>query len=70
MVYNAIIIRIARKIENGSDEVAQLELTIKVAPDEKGMGMYQAQEEELKDDTIKTNWVEKFNVDDLFEAVA
>lgn len=61
---------IARKVENGSDEVAEIELTIKVAPDDNGMGMYQAQEEELKDDTIKTNWVDKFNVEDLFENVA
>ena len=61
---------LARKIENGSDEVAQLELTIKVAPDEKGMGMYQAQEEELKEEPIKTNWVERFNVADVYEEAA
>lgn len=61
---------IARKIENGTDEVAQLELTIKVTPDDEGMGLYQAQEEELKDATIKQNWVEKFNVEDLKEDAA
>lgn len=61
---------VARKIENGTDEVAQIELTIKVSPDDNGFGLYQAQEEELKDETIKTNWIEKFNADDLFVNVA
>ena len=45
--------------ENGAEEVAEVELTVSVAPDENGNGMYEALEEGLAED-IKTAWMENF----------
>ena len=61
---------IARKTENGADEVAQVEFTIKVTPDEKGNGLYEATLEELQDATLKQIWIEKFNIADVYEEAA
>lgn len=50
---------ISRKIENGGEEVAEIEMTISIMPDEHGNGMYEALEESL-DETVKTKWMEEF----------
>lgn len=51
---------VARKIENGAEEVAELELEVSAMPDEYGNGMYEALVEELKDETVKTTWMSAF----------
>lgn len=51
---------VARKIENGAEEVAELELEISVMPDEYGNGMYEALVEELTDATVKDKWLTEF----------
>lgn len=51
---------ISRKIENGGDEVAEIELTITTAADEFGYGMYEALDTEITDETVKTEWHTKF----------
>lgn len=51
---------IARKIENGAEEVAEMEMTISVMPDETGQGMYEAIESLITDETIKSTWMTKF----------
>lgn len=51
---------VARKIENGAEEVAELELEIAVSPDEYGNGLYEAIVSELTDETIKTTWMSAF----------
>lgn len=58
---NAIIkTGIARKIENGAEEVAEVELEVSVMPDEYGNGMYEALASELTDETAKTTWMTAF----------
>ena len=54
---------IARKIENGAEEVAEMELTISVMPDDNGVGMYEAIETLIKDETIKSDWLDNFSSD-------
>ena len=51
---------VARKMENGSEEVAEIELEISVMPDEFGNGMYEALASELTDETAKTTWMTAF----------
>lgn len=51
---------VARKIENGGEEVAEIELEVSVMPDEFGQGMYEALVENLADDALKTDWLTKF----------
>ena len=51
---------VVRKIENGAEEVAQLELEIGVMPDEYGNGMYEAVVDDLTDETLKTTWMTAF----------
>lgn len=53
----------SRKIENGAEEVAELELTIDLMPDENGECMYEAFESELESDTIKQQWMTDFSLD-------
>lgn len=50
---------IARKIENGAEEVAEVEGTIKVSPDEYGNGMYEAIASNV-DENITNQWLENF----------
>lgn len=50
----------ARKIENGAEEVAEIEMEISVTPDEYGNGVYETLVEELTDEAAKTNWMTKF----------
>lgn len=57
---------ISRKIENGSEEVAEIELTIAVNPDEEGFGMYEALVDSLdsaKKDEIINSWMTNFTTD-------
>ena len=45
--------------ENGAEEVAEVEMSITIAPDAEGNGMYEALAEGL-DETIKTAWMDNF----------
>ncbi|RDU22209.1 hypothetical protein [Anaerosacchariphilus polymeriproducens] len=48
------------KIENGSEEVSEVEMTISFMPDEHGNGMYEAIVSQLTDETVKTTWMTAF----------
>ncbi len=48
-----------RPVENGQEEVPELELTISLLPDENGECMYEALVEELEEE-VKTKWLEEF----------
>lgn len=50
----------ARKIENGAEEVAEIEMTVTVMPDENGQGVYEAVESLITDTTLKEEWLTKF----------
>ncbi len=47
------------KIENGAEEVAQVEIEISVSPDEYGQGVYETLVEEV-DETVATTWMTAF----------
>jgi len=49
------------KIENGAEEVAEIELDVSVLPDDYGNGVYEALASELTDETIKTKWMTEFD---------
>lgn len=51
---------VARKIENGAEEVAEIEMEVSIMPDEYGNGVYEALASELKDETAKTTWMTAF----------
>ena len=51
---------VTRKVENGAEEVAEMEMTVSVMPDEYGNGMYEAIESKLTDESIKTAWLNNF----------
>ena len=51
---------VTRKIENGAEEVAEIEMEISVMPDEYGNGVYEALATELTTGTLKTEWMTKF----------
>lgn len=51
---------VARKIENGAEEVAELEIEASVMPDEYGNGLYEALATELKDEDVKATWMTAF----------
>lgn len=53
----------AVKIENGAEEVAEMELEIAVCPDEQGFGKYEAIEDMLEDENIKSKWMTSFSYD-------
>lgn len=48
-----------RSVENGQEEVPELELTISLLPDDYGECMYEALESKLSE-SIKGDWLEKF----------
>ncbi len=54
---------VKRKIENGTEEVAEMELEVSVMPDDMGNGMYEALDSDLKDETAKSNWMTAFTPD-------
>lgn len=49
-----------RKIENGAEVVAELEIEISVMPDEFGNGVYEALDSELTDEDVKGKWMTEF----------
>lgn len=51
---------VVRKIENGAEEVAELEIEASVMPDEFGNGLYEALASELKDEQVKAQWMSAF----------
>lgn len=51
----------ARKVENGAEEVAEIELELSFMPDDYDNGMYEAMALDLKDDTAKTSWLKAFD---------
>lgn len=51
---------VARKIENGAEEVAELEIEASVMPDEYGNGLYEVLASELKDEDVKAEWMTAF----------
>ena len=51
---------LSRKIENGAEEVAEVELEVSVMPDEHGNGMYEALASALQEETVKTTWMTAF----------
>ena len=48
--------------ENGAEEVAQVEMSVTIAPDADGNGMYEALAEGL-DETIKAAWMDNFTTE-------
>lgn len=48
-----------RKIENGAEEIAEMELEVGVMPDSEGNGVYEALESKMTS-TAKTTWMESF----------
>lgn len=50
-----------RKIENGAEEVAELELEASTMPDEYGNGMYEVLASELEDEDVKAQWMTAFD---------
>ena len=59
---------IARKVENGGEEVAEIELEIALAADEYNECMYESPEEELTDDTVKEKWMTEWTRELITEA--
>lgn len=53
----------SRKIENGSEEVAEMEITVSVMPDELGNGVYEAIVDDTLDEELKNNWLTDFNTE-------
>lgn len=51
---------VVRKVENGAEEVAEIELEIGVMPDDHGNGLYEAVVTELTDETVKDTWMTAF----------
>lgn len=51
---------VVRKIENGAEEVAEIELEISLMADEYGNCMYEALAEELQNETVKSKWMTAF----------
>lgn len=50
---------VVRKIENGSEEVAEIEMEVSVMPDDHGNGLYEALADELSE-SVKTQWMKAF----------
>ena len=50
---------VVRKIENGAEEVAEIELEVSVMPDDYGNGVYEALADELTSN-LKTQWMTAF----------
>lgn len=50
---------LSRKIENGAEEVAEVEIEVSVMPDEHGNGMYEALASTLAEE-VKNKWMTEF----------
>ena len=59
----------SRSIENGSEEVKEVDLEISVMPDDYGQGMYEALDSELKEETVKNNWMSKFDPETMHSSI-
>lgn len=53
---------IARKIENGAEEVAEVELEVSVMPDSNGNGLYEALKSDISSD-VASAWMTNFSPD-------
>lgn len=51
---------VVRKIENGAEEVAEIEIEASIMPDEYGFGMYEALAEDLSEGTLASTWMTAF----------
>ncbi len=63
---------VSRKIENGAEEIAEIEMTISINPDEEGNGMYEAYISDLdegKEETLVDEWMTNFKYD-LVKSIA
>ena len=60
----------SRSIENGAEEVKEVDLEISVMPDDYGQGMYEALDSELKEGTVKQNWMSKFDPDTMYTSLS
>lgn len=54
---------VKKSVENGAEEVAQIELELTVQPDDYGNGYYEALDSELTDNELKTKWINNFTSD-------
>lgn len=59
---------VSRSIENGTEEVKEVDLDISIMPDEHGMGMYEVLDSELKEETVRTNWMSKFDPETMYSS--
>lgn len=59
---------ISRTIENAAEEVAEIEVTASIMPDDLGNGMYEAFADDL-DETIAEDWLDNFSLE-LIKATA
>lgn len=56
------------EIENGSEEVAEVEMKLSYMPDDNGIGEYQALAEELTGEVLtKDNWMTTFSSENAKE---
>lgn len=60
----------ARKVENGAEEVAETELEISVMPDDYGIGMYEMIADEKADQELIEKWMTEFTPDLVHTVVA
>lgn len=60
---------ITRSTENGAEEVAEIEVTAAVMPDEKGNGMYEAFADDL-DEATASKWLAEFDYDLVADTAA
>ena len=57
---------ISRKIENGAEEIAEIEMTISVNPDEEGFGMYEVMTSKIQAEKLQdfiNSWMTNFTPD-------
>lgn len=52
---------ISRKVETNAEEIAEVELTISVDPDNDGIGMYQVIVQEDTDESMVESWMKNFD---------
>lgn len=52
---------LSRSVENGGEEVAEIELEVSVSPDAAGNGLYEAVDADLTDETLRQKWLEEFD---------
>lgn len=51
---------LARKVENGGEEISEIELELTIMPDNFGNGLYEAVVTDLADEELKNKWLEEF----------